>query len=282
VTAASETAFSGKKNLSRPARIRRKPVGRGGAALPPPPESLRADQHAFFLDLDGTLIEFAPHPNEVTVDAELLGLLQQLALRSRGALALVSGRSIADIDALLDPLRLPASGLHGFERRSPTGVHTHHTLPCRQMLEDARHLMAQLIAKDARLTLEDKGYALALHFRQAPQLEGAILEALEAIPVLVDGGLALRHGPMVVELTPSGVSKASAIAEFMSEQPFKGRRPLCVGDDLNDEPAFEWVNAADGLSVAVNVTRPTAARTKLRSVGEVRVWLHGLIDGSGQ
>lgn len=281
MTAASETAFSGKKDLPDPARTQRKPVGRGGSALAPPPASLRADQHALFLDVDGTLIEFAPHPNAVTVDAGLLGLLQQLALRSRGALALVSGRSIADIDALLDPLRLPASGLHGFERRSPTGVDSHHRLPCRQTLEDARHLMTQLIAKDPRLTLEDKGYALALHFRQAPQLEGAILEALEGISVLVDGGFALARGPMVFEVTPSGVSKATAIAEFMSERPFRGLRPLCVGDDLTDEPAFEWVNAAGGLSVAVNVTRPTAARTKLRSVGEVRAWLHGLIDGSG-
>jgi trehalose 6-phosphate phosphatase len=249
---------------------------------PPPPASLRADQHAFFLDLDGTLIEFARHPNAVIVEAELLELLQRLAARAHGALALVSGRSIAGIDSLLEPLRLPASGLHGFERRGSSGEYSHHALPGHRALADARHLMNQLIVEDPRLMLEDKGHALALHFRQAPELEVAIMEALEVIVATVDSGLGLQRGPLVVELTPSGVSKASAIAEFMAEQPFKGRRPLFVGDDPSDEPAFEWVNAAGGLSVAVNVTRPTAARTTLGSVGEVRAWLHGLIDGPGE
>jgi trehalose 6-phosphate phosphatase len=279
VTPASETAFSGNPDSSHPAQS--PPVPEGGPASPPPTR-LPADQHAFFLDLDGTLIEFARHPDAVTVDAGLLELLQRLAVRAHGAVALVSGRSIAGIDALLDPLRLPASGLHGFERRGSTGRYSHHALPCRRAMADARQLMNQLIAEDPRLMLEDKGHALALHYRQAPELEVAIREALEVIAVTVDSGLALERGPLVVELTPSGVSKASAIAEFMAEQPFKGRRPLYVGDDPSDEPAFEWVNAAGGLSVAVNVTRPTAARTMLRSVGEVRAWLLGLIDGPGE
>jgi trehalose 6-phosphate phosphatase len=244
--------------------------------------SLPADQLAFFLDLDGTLIEFAQHPSAVSVDARLLELLQRLAARARGALAPVSGRSIADIDTLLQPLRLPASGLHGFERRGFTGVHSHHSLPCGRALADARQLMSQLVAEDQRLMLEDKGYALALHFRQAPELEPAIVEALEVISTTVDSGLALQRGPLVVELTPSGVTKASAIAEFMSESPFKGRRPLYVGDDRGDEPAFEWVNSAGGLSVAVNVTRRTAAQTQLHSVSEVRAWLQGLLDGPGE
>ena len=276
---ASETAFSGNQDSSH--RAQSPPVAEGRPASPPP-AGLPSDQHAFFLDLDGTLIEFAQHPDAVTVDAGLLELLQRLKLRARGALALVSGRSIAAIDALLAPLQLPASGLHGFERRSSSGVRSHHSLPCLRALADARQLMNQLIVEDPRLMLEDKGHALALHFRRAPELEVAIMEALEVIAAMVDSGLALQRGPLVVELTPSGVSKASAIAEFMAEQPFQGRRPLYVGDDPSDEPAFEWVNAAGGLSVAVNVTRPTAARTTLGSVGEVRAWLHGLIDGPGE
>ena len=279
MTPASETAFSGNPDSSHPGRSSPVPAG---APASPPPASLRADQHAFFLDLDGTLIEFARHPNAVTVEAELLELLQRLAARAHGALALVSGRSIAGIDSLLDPLRLPASGLHGFERRGSTGEYSHHALPGDRALADARHLMSQLIVEDPRLMLEDKGHALALHFRQAPELEVAIMEALEVIAATVDSGLGLSRGPLVVELTPSGVSKASAIAEFMAEQPFQGRRPLFVGDDPSDEPAFEWVNAAGGLSVAVNVTRPTAARTTLGSVGEVRAWLLSLIDGRGE
>jgi trehalose 6-phosphate phosphatase len=280
VIPASETAFSGNPDASHPAQPPPVPGG-AAAAPPPPPANLSAGEHALFLDLDGTLIEFAQHPNAVTVDAGLLELLQRLAVHAHGALALVSGRSIAGIDALLEPLRLPASGLHGFERRDATGLYSHHALPGRRALADARHLMDQLIVEDPRLMLEDKGHALALHFRQAPELEVAVTEALEVICLTVDSGLVLQRGPLVVELTPSGVTKASAIAEFMAEPPFRGRRPLYVGDDPSDEPAFEWINAAGGLSVAVNVTRPTAARTTLGSVGEVRAWLSGLFDGPG-
>ncbi len=270
--------FSGSDPLRHP---RTPKPGRARAALGRPPATLRADQHAFFLDFDGTLIEYAPQPNAVTVDAGLLELLRQLEQRSGGAIALVSGRSIASLDAFLAPLELPASGLHGFERRGATGVYTQHARPSRQTLAAARQLMAQLARMDPRLTLEDKGYVVALHYRQVPYLEGAILEALERIVDLTDGDLQVLHGMMSLELVPPGVSKATAIAEFMRERPFRGRRPLSVGDDASDESGFEWVNEAGGLSVAVRGTRPTAARTGLPSVSAVRAWLRGLIEGPG-
>lgn len=245
-----------------------------------PPTALPLDRHAVFLDLDGTLIEYAPHPWAVTADAPLLRLLETLPRYCGGAMALVSGRSIETLDKLLAPLRLPASGLHGYERRSASGVETRHAAPAAHALASARRLMARVAQQDPRVRLEDKRFALALHFRQAPQLGTEIVDAARAIAEQVGGGLELLLGSQVVEIAPRGVSKASGIAEFMREPPFAGRRPLFVGDDVTDEVAFEWVNAAGGLSVAVNVSGRTAAATRLRSVREVRTWLNGLIGGS--
>jgi trehalose 6-phosphate phosphatase len=245
-----------------------------------PPTALPLDRHALFLDLDGTLIEFAPHPRAVTADAPLLRLLETLTRRLDGAMALVSGRSIETLDKLLAPLQLPACGLHGYERRSASGVQSRHPAPSAHALASARRLMARVAQRDPRVRLEDKRFALALHFRQVPQLEREIVDAARAIAEQVGGGLELLLGSQVVELAPCGVSKASGIAEFMREPPFAGRRPLFVGDDATDEVAVEWVNAAGGLSVAVNVSGRTAAATRLRSVREVRTWLNGLVGGS--
>jgi trehalose 6-phosphate phosphatase len=243
-----------------------------------PPNSLPFDRYALFLDLDGTLLELAPHPRAVTVDAPLLQLLQTLTRSFGGASALVSGRSIETIDALLAPLRLPASGLHGFERRSAAGAHSRHPLPAPHTLATARRLLQEVATRDPRIRLEDKRFALALHFRAAPELESAVLEATRVIAARLGGELEMVLGPRVVELTPGGVSKASAVAEFMSEPPFAGRLPLFVGDDATDEIAFQWVNGVGGLSVAVSPSGPTAASTRLRSVREVRTWLQALCE----
>jgi trehalose 6-phosphate phosphatase len=249
------------------------------AARPPP--ALPVEQCAFFLDLDGTLVDFATRPDAVSVDVELRKLLEKLRLRSGGALALVSGRSIATLDALFAPLRLPAAGLHGFERRNAAGVLSTHPPPNRRMLDEARRQMEQWVRTHPRLMLEDKGAALALHYRRVPTLESAVVNAVIAIGARARGsGLHVQRGHMVIELAPAGVNKGSAVAAFMAEAPFAGRRPLCAGDDLTDEPAFEWVNAAGGVSVAVNTARPTAARTRLDSVDEVRAWLRALLGSA--
>lgn len=245
-----------------------------------PPAALRVENCAFFLDVDGTLLEFAPRPDAVSADAALRELLERLRVRSGGALALVSGRSIATLDSILAPLSLPAAGLHGFERRNAAGVLTMQQPPVRHMLDDARRQMEQWVRTYPRLMLEDKGSALALHYRRVPKLESAVVDAVLAIAERVRGsGLQVQRGHMVVELTPTGASKATAVAGFMAEAPFAGRQPLFAGDDLTDEPAFEWVNEAGGVSVAVSVARPTAARTHLDSVDEVHDWLRALLEG---
>jgi trehalose 6-phosphate phosphatase len=240
-----------------------------------PPAALPLSDCALFLDVDGTLVDFATHPTAVTADAQLRGLLQRLAWLNRGALALVSSRSIAYLDALLAPLRLPMAGLDGFERRDADGLRFEQAVPNGRPLDAARELMTQLAEKDSRLLLEDKRLAIALHFRQVPRLEATVVSEVQQIADVV-GGLQVRRGAMVVELGLFGASKASAIAGFMREPPFVGRRPVCVGDDWTDEPAFEWVNAAGGVSVGVNIKRTTAATTQVPSVSAVRAWLGAL------
>ena len=244
------------------------------------PQVLPLDGCALFLDLDGTLLELAPHPDAVSVEPQLLELLRALMRRTGGALALVSGRSIATLDTLLQPLKLPVSGLHGFERRDAHATLVHRERPGLTVLQEARHLMAEWVTKEPRLVLEDKGLALALHYRQAPQLESEVVSAVTAIAARAGSGLRAQRGRLVIELTPGTQSKATAIAEFMSEAPFRGRLPVYVGDDRTDEPAFEWVNAAGGISVGVDVTPPTSARTHLGSVMEARAWLRALLDAA--
>lgn len=235
-------------------------------------------EHAFFLDVDGTLLEIAPEPDAVVVEPELIELLRALSLRSGGALAFVSGRSIATLDALFAPLLLPAGGLHGFERRNASGGYCRRALPPGEVLSRARQLMQQVVDRNPGLLLEDKRFALALHYRHAPELEPRVHEYVDSIVERLGSALQVQRGRMVVELRPAGPTKATAIEEFMAEKPFAGRRPVFVGDDLTDECGFEWVNAHGGISIAVGVSRETHARAHLHSVDAARLWLARLVQ----
>lgn len=249
---------------------------------PAPPPHLMLARHALFLDLDGTLVDFAPRPQAVRADPALLALLHALGERTAGALALVSGRSIASLDAVTAPVRLPASGLHGFERRDGSGAVQRHGAPPASGLDTIRELMRAWVGTHPQLLLEDKGVALALHYRGAPELGGLVERAVASLPGLGAAGLRIQHGHMVAEVVPASVNKGSALAEFMREPPFQGRLPLYVGDDLTDEPAFRWVNLAGGLSVVVNPRRPSAATAALPGVAAVRSWLSGLLEASSE
>jgi trehalose 6-phosphate phosphatase len=248
------------------------------ASVAAPPRRLPLTRFALFLDLDGTLVDFAPRPEAVHADATLLALLHTLSERCGGALALVSGRSLASLDAVTAPARFCASGLHGFERRDRGGLSHRHSAPPQATLDALRQLMHAWVASHPTLFLEDKGVALALHYRAAPQLRDFVEESLGALPDLSAAGLRLQHGHLVAEVVPASVNKGTALAEFMREPPFRERLPLYVGDDLTDEPAFHWVNLAGGVSVVVNPHRPSAAVAALPSVAAVRHWLTGLLE----
>lgn len=238
--------------------------------LEPPPDLAAA---ALFIDVDGTLLEIAATPLAVRVEPELTALLRSLLLVTGGALALVSGRSIAEIDGLFLPLELPAAGLHGFERRGASGSYECRRLPAASVLEQARSALLELANQHPGLLVEDKRYSLALHYRRVPQLEGLVVRTMTDIAASVRPELELQMGKMVAELRPAGSTKGAAVGEFMSESPFRGRLPIYIGDDLTDESAFEWVNGVGGLSIAVNVGGATAARERLPNVSAVRAWL---------
>jgi trehalose 6-phosphate phosphatase len=243
----------------------------------PPPAQL---DWAYFLDVDGTLVEIAETPESVHVPAALVANLGRLLRATDGALALLSGRRITDLDALFDPLKLPAAGVHGLERRrsdeivesaTPAGVVA--------ALRELQPMLAEFVAAHPGLRLEDKGVSLALHYRQAPEFEGTVHNFAERLAMPYADRLRLLPGKMVVELKPHGADKGLAMAHFMAEPPFAGRRPVFVGDDVTDEDGFRAVNALGGLSLRIGDERPSAAHTRLPSVDACRAWLAGALVG---
>lgn len=235
------------------------------------------ERDALFLDVDGTLLQIAQHPDAVSVSGDLRAALEALTPLFGGALALVSGRSIDNLDNLFAPLRLPCAGIHGLERRSADGsVHREHAAA---LLTPLRGPLASFVSRNPGLLLEDKGQSLALHFRNAP----GCAEEAEALltRLLAEGGapLELKSGKMVLEVKPGSADKGTAIAAFMQEPPFAGRRPVFIGDDVTDEDGFAFVNAAGGLSVRVG--RPaeaTAARHRLPDEAAVLACLRRCLD----
>jgi trehalose 6-phosphate phosphatase len=226
---------------------------------------------AFFLDVDGTLLDHAPHPRDVSVGQDLRRLLEALRAASDGAVAMISGRSVEDLDALFAPLRLPAAGQHGMERRSAIGERHRHAPSLRHLVRAAAALVRLTAAHDG-LVFENKGMTLALHYRRAPDLRALVEGEMRRIAESIGQEFELQAGKFVLELKPSGRDKGSAIAEFMAEAPFAGRLPVFLGDDLTDEYGFEIVNGLEGHSIKVG-PGTTRARWRLADAAAVRSWL---------
>jgi trehalose 6-phosphate phosphatase len=233
----------------------------------------------FFLDLDGTLLEIADHPGHIRADGDLTPLLKALARAAGGALALISGRSVADIDRLLADAGFCVAGQHGAERRDFSGTMHKHDVP-RAALEKARRRFGFMAAKHPGLVLEDKGVNLALHFRSAPELRAEMHDAVHGLADELDGEFEVQLGKMVIELRPTGKDKGVAIAEFLDEEPFRGRTPVFVGDDLTDEFGFELINRVGGYSVKVGDGK-SAAHWRLPDSAAVRAWLADFVARSG-
>lgn len=231
--------------------------------LPP----LSADW-AIFLDVDGTLLEHAERPDAVRAGPAERRLLEEVQRGTGGALALISGRAIADLDRLFAPLRLPLAGQHGVERRDAAMRLHRHAFPA-DLLRRAAARIGAFAARHEGLLFEDKGYNLALHFRLAPQLAGAAQSAVREAAAQLGGEFEVQEGKMVVELKPSGRDKGMAIEEFMRDPPFAGRTPVFIGDDLTDEFGFGVVNRLGGHSVKVGVGA-SAARHRVADAAAVR------------
>ena len=229
---------------------------------------------ALFLDVDGTLLHIAETPGGVEVSDHLRAVLARLAPLYDHALALISGRQIVQLDRLFAPLALPAAGLHGLERRDPAGRIRRLGDPA--WLDGLRQALGDFAAAHPGVLLEDKGRTLALHYRRAPRAEAA---ARRIVGELTEGDqerLRVIEGKMVLEIKPRLADKGAAVAAFLDEPPFAGRRPVFIGDDVTDEDAFATVNRLEGISVRVGDLPGTAARYRLPDVNAVVAWLEAL------
>jgi trehalose 6-phosphate phosphatase len=240
--------------------------------IPPP---LIGAGDALFLDLDGTIAPIEATPGRVGPSARRSRLLQSMGRELGGALAILSGRTIEDVDRIVDLPSTAVGAVHGLVRRDAEGAVAE--VDAAPGVVEARRQLEPLARSQPGVLIEDKGHAVAVHYRSAPQAGPAVLEACRDISGLT--GLALQEGHMVCELRTPGPSKGDALGAFMSELPFAGRRPVMVGDDLTDEHAFVAAAELGGFGVLVGPGRDTAAQFGLPTVEAVLRWLdHSLED----
>jgi trehalose 6-phosphate phosphatase len=241
-----------------------------GAAAPRRREAttLSLGRHALFFDLDGTLLDIAETPDGVAAPPSLIADLASLIEFAGGAVAVLTGRSLDAADALLSPLRLPAAGVHGLELRRSSDLS-----PFRwaRLPAGVWNAVRALADSEPRLRIEDKGSAVAVHYRQAPELAGRVAAAARTITDTFGDTIVCQPGKMVVELRVAGVDKGDALRAFMEEPQFAGRMPVMFGDDLTDEPALAASQALGGLGVRVGtVPRLDVADFDLATPADVR------------
>jgi trehalose 6-phosphate phosphatase len=232
---------------------------------------------AVLLDIDGTLLDLMPTPREVWVPPGLAKTLRRLHERTGGALAMVSGRSLNDIDLIFAPDQFPAVGGHGSEMRirgDSEAVGTH----APPMDKELKRRLAAIAKLSPGILLEDKGYSLALHYRLAPHAEKAIYEAVSLIRAdLPNAPIEVLPGKCVCEIKHAGFTKATGVRELMTHEPFKGRRPFFIGDDVTDESVFAIMPDMDGLAFSVG-RRAKGVAGHFDAPDDVRQFLSHLLD----
>ncbi|WP_231478209.1 trehalose-phosphatase [Sphingomonas sp. UNC305MFCol5.2] len=225
---------------------------------------------SLFLDFDGTLVDLADRPDDVVADAELRALLARLNLRLGGRVAVISGRSIAQLDAILGPVaqEIALSGSHGCEHRWQGISAQPHRPPT---LDQAAERMRAFADRFAGALVEEKSYGVALHYRLCPEAEKEAVEL--AWHVARDLGLELQEGKMMIELRVAGGDKGVAVRRMMRLAPMKGTMPVFIGDDRTDENGFEAVTELGGAGIFVGKPGETGAHYLLESPAAVRAWL---------
>ncbi|MBV8977672.1 MAG: trehalose-phosphatase [Alphaproteobacteria bacterium] len=242
-----------------------------------PPSTLDLSRTALFLDIDGTMLDIAPTPAEVLVPAGLGETLSGLSRRCGGALAVISGRTIEDIDRLFAPNRFPAAGIHGAQlRAAPNGGIDHLSRP---MPESLRAHFASVASAHPGAFVEDKGVTLALHYRlsEHPVLDHEHVALLEREAEAA--GFTILHGKKVLELKPKGVSKGAAIRAFMQHPPFASRIPVFAGDDWTDAHGFAVLAGLKGFGIAVGA-RFEDAQYCIPRPEDFRLWLESLLSNA--
>lgn len=243
--------------------------------MPPPAPliDLPLDRRwALFLDFDGTLVDIAPRPDAVRVADGLADLLAGLRDGLGGALALVSGRPIAELDRFLAPAVLPAGGQHGLEWRDVAGIHREVEID-RAALAEIRAELAAFAGEAPGTRLEAKSMSVALHYRQAPEFEAPARAIVERLARHYAERFHVQAGKMVLEIKPRGADKGTVVERFLAAPPFYGRVPVYVGDDLTDEHGFVTVDGLGGIAIQVGTREPTAARWRTHDVADLHRWL---------
>lgn len=240
----------------------------GPIELQAPPLTLLAGA-SLFLDFDGTLVELASTPDGVRVEDELRSVLQRLQEKLSGRLALLSGRSLADVRGYLHPLEVAAGGSHGLELAHASEADVAVLPP--PGLAEAIEQLKQLASRHPGVIVETKPGGVAVHYRQAP-LAGALCQET-ATRIAAEIGMAVQLGKMVVELKHPSADKGQALKQFMAAAPFAGTVPVFIGDDLTDEDGFASARALGGAGVLVGTERSTHAIYRLGDVASVRRWL---------
>ncbi|HUA52410.1 MAG TPA: trehalose-phosphatase [Candidatus Sulfotelmatobacter sp.] len=233
---------------------------------------------AFFLDIDGTLLDLAPTPDGVHVPSELRLCLGALERAFGGAVALVSGRSLATIDRLFAPLVLTAAaGQHGAETRA-AGVPAQSAPD--PALEPIAAALASFAAARPGLVVETKGSSVAVHYRQAPEHADAVRALAQRLVEPHRERLEILPAHAAFDIKPRAATKGRAIAWLMTRAPFAGRLPVFAGDDTTDEDGFAAINARGGVSIRVGRAgerAPSAARHRIGSPAEFRAWLRACV-----
>ena len=224
---------------------------------------------ALFLDFDGTLVRIVERPDLVVVTPEVRAVVERLIAATGGAVALLSGRPLGEIDGFLAPLVLPGAGSHGAERRDCSGTFVPVARQAKALAGAGARIRAY--AQTHGLLLEEKSGGFAVHFRAEPDLE-IPTRALVSEIALGDAGLRAIHGHMVAELALAGVDKGAALDAFMGEAPFVGRVPVAIGDDTTDEDAFRAAQARGGLGIRIGGTE-TCARGRFETIDAFHDWL---------
>lgn len=231
--------------------------------------AVKLSHASLFLDLDGTLVPFQNDPNAVRMSPETVSLLVDAQARLGGRLAVLSGRSIASVDEVLGSGVLAVAGVHGLQRRNVLGAVVE--TPPHPAVERVAEVLAAFAAANGGLRIENKGQSVAIHFREAPSTQADVIKLVERLAH--SSGLQVQHGAMVAEIRTPGPDKGFSLRQFMRTAPFAETRPIFIGDDLTDEPAFAAAQALRGAGILVGDRRDTAARGRLEDPAAVLGWI---------
>jgi len=237
-----------------------------------PPASLDLSRYALLLDIDGTILDIAPTPHEVQVPDELRRALKRLVIQTNGALALVSGRTLEDIDKIFSPLRLAAVGGHGAQIRTSPAAGSYERR-ANFLDNELRRAICQIGPHNPGVIVEDKGFSMAVHYRLAMEKELAVKDAVFAArAAFPEAPAEVLPGKAVIEIKMPGFNKGTGVRELMSYPPFAGRLPLFIGDDTTDEDAFVVLPEFGGMGMSVGRLIPGTAG-KFQAPHDVRQWL---------